>query len=102
MSNENELEPLRSGAELMLQLAQKAIEKGDSQKARDFVMKAVRQGLIIRHLKESNKISNEEIERIMAAEPEELYQIFAEEEGEEYPINTVNYADIRRSLERLV
>lgn len=102
MSNENELEPLRSGAELMLQLAQKAIEKGDSQKARDFVMKAVRQGLIIWHLKESNKISNEEIERIMAAEPEELYQIFAEEEGEEYPINTVNYADIRRSLERLV
>lgn len=102
MSNENELEPLRSGAELMLQLAQKAIEKGDSQKARDFVMKAVRQGLIIRHLKESNKISNEEIERIMAAEPEELYQIFAGEEGEEYPINTVNYADIRRSLERLV
>ena len=102
MSNENELEPLRSGAELMLQLAQKAIEKGDSQKARDFVMKAVRQGLIIRHLKESNKISNEEIERIMAAEPEELYQIFAEEEREEYPINTVNYADIRRSLERLV
>lgn len=102
MGNDNELEPLRSGAELMLQLAQKAIEKGDNQKARDFVMKAVRQGLIIRHLKECNKISNEEIERIMAAEPEELYQIFAGEEEEEYPINAVNYADIRRSLERLV
>jgi len=99
MSNDDELEPLRSGAELMLQLAQKAIEKGDSQKARDFVMKAIRQGLIIRHLKESNKISNEEI---MVAEPEELYQIFAGEEGEEYPINALNYADIRRSLERLV
>ena len=102
MNIEDKIEPLQTGAELLLQCANNAIAEGDSERAREFVMRAVRQGLIIRHLKASNQISGDEIERIMKAEPEELYQIFAGEEAEEYPINTLNYADIRRSLERLV
>lgn len=102
MDIEDKLQPLRNGAEMLLQSAQDAIARGDSDKAREFVMRSIRQGLIIWHLKTNRKISREELQQIMSAEPEELYQIFAGEEGEEYPINALNYADIRRSLERLV
>jgi len=92
MDIEDKLEPFKKGAEMLLQCAQEATARGDSEKAREFVMKSIRQGLIIRHLKANKKISSEELERIMSAGPEELYQLFA---GEEYPKNCRNQEVIR-------
>jgi len=106
MDMEEKSEPLRLGAHFLLELASEALADGQYEKGRELVMKAVRQGLILRHLKQTDHLSPEAIERILKAEPEELYEIFAEDEGEESgeesPINGLNYTDIRQSLERLI
>lgn len=75
MDIEDTLEPFRNGAEVLLQCAGDAIAEGDSEKARVFLIRAIRQGLIIRHLNANKKISCKELAQILSAEPEELYQM---------------------------
>lgn len=75
MDMEEKSEPLRLGAHFLLELASEALADGQYEKGRELVMKAVRQGLILRHLKQTDHLSPEAIERILKAEPEELYEI---------------------------
>jgi len=102
MDIEDKLNPLRFGGELLLDRASEALANGEYERGRELVLKAIRQGLIVRLIKETKQFSAKEIERIMQAEPAELYQIFAEEEGQEYPINSLNYTHIRHTLEKLI
>lgn len=79
MDIEDRLEPFKKGAEMLFLSAQDAIERGDSERARQFVMRSIRQGLIIRHLRANKKISRETLHEIMTADPEALYRIFADD-----------------------
>lgn len=106
MNIEDELEPIRMGGELLIELASNAFAAGQNEKGKELVIRAIRQGLILRHMKQVNRFCVEEAERIMDADPEKLYEIFIEEGSteleEDSPINGLNYADIRQTLEGLI
>ena len=80
MSTPENLKTFENEAELLLRFADEAIERGDSEQARVFVIRAIRQGLVLRHLRANSSISKDELQRIMKADPEELYWIFVEDD----------------------
>ena len=88
-----EIELLAAAGQLLLHFAKEAEESGRIDAARQMYLMAIMKGLVVRHMKEHQGITESAFERIAMSDPEDLYELFCRDECDAN--NSCNHEVIR-------